>query len=458
MGLVSGACFAAWGHDVVCIDRDPAKLNSLRQGRAPFFEPRLGELLKETISSGKITFADNLSACVNGAALIFVAVGTPPSATDGAADLAQVFAAASEIANTVEPGTVIVMKSTVPVGTGDRVQEMIAVQRGQDDVAVISNPEFLREGCAIADFMNPDRVVVGTENGQARRLMLEAYQPLVVRKVPFVFTQRRTSELIKYASNAFLAAKLAFINEMSDLCEKVGADISDLSWGMGLDGRIGPAFLTVGPGYGGSCFPKDTLALLKIGTENGVDLSLVRQTVEANLLRKSQLAGRLAALLGQEVAGKTIAVLGLSFKANTDDIRESAALTLIKDLQAMGAMVRAYDPAAMPLAEKALPNVAFCNDVYSCAAKAAAVVVMTEWVEFKQIDFAKLRKAMDGNVILDFRNIIDAQTARYCGLVVDCLGRPAGAQHDSRAETSPTSMSSADLVISTQVSHEGAKQ
>ncbi|MDE2383174.1 MAG: UDP-glucose/GDP-mannose dehydrogenase family protein [Alphaproteobacteria bacterium] len=447
VGLVSGVCFAAWGHDVVCVDKDASKLALLRQAKAPFFEPGLAELIKETAAAGNISFASSLSACISGASLVFVAVGTPPSQVDGAADLSQVFAAAAEIANTADAGTVVVMKSTVPVGTGDKVQELIATIRGQDDVAVISNPEFLREGCAIADFMGPDRVVVGTENTQARRLMLEAYKPLVARKVPFVFTQRRTSELIKYASNAFLAAKITFINEMSDLCEKVGADISDLALGMGLDGRIGPSFLNVGPGYGGSCFPKDTLALLKVASEAGVKLSLVKESVAANQNRKSQLAGRLAALLGNEMAGKTIAVLGLSFKANTDDIRESPALTMIADLQAMGAKVRAHDPAAMPLAQKALEDVVFCADPYACAEGAAAMVVVTEWPEFKQLDFARLRAVMRGNVILDLRNLIDAQKARYHGFVVGCLGRPAGLRQENGADAAPSSTAGVEVNV-----------
>ncbi len=437
VGLVSGVCFATWGHEVVCVERDADKLGLLRQARAPFYEPGLNDLIKDAVASEKISFASSLRGNVTGAALIFVAVGTPPSAVDGAADLAQILTAAEEIANVAEAGTVVVMKSTVPVGTGDRVQELIRSIRGRDDVAVISNPEFLREGCAISDFMNPDRVVIGTENLEARRMMLEAYRPLVERKVPMVFTQRRTSELIKYSSNAFLATKIAFINEMSDLCEKVGADISDLSLGMGLDHRIGPAFLNVGPGYGGSCFPKDTLALLKVAAENGVTLGLVKETVIANQFRKSHLASRVAALLGQEMAGKTVGVLGLSFKANTDDIRESPALDMIEDLLAMGARVRAYDPAAMALVAKAIPDVALCGDAYGCAEGADAVVVVTEWAEFKQIDLARLRKVMHGNVLLDLRNLIDFEAAQHSGFAVTSLGRSNGLVDDSKMESSP---------------------
>lgn len=422
VGLVSGVCFAAWGHDVTCVDQDTAKIDLLRVGSAPFYEPRLQDLLKETALAGKITFASSLVDSTKEASLVFVAVGTPPSVIDGAADLSQVFAAAEEIANTAKSGTVIVLKSTVPVGTCDRVQLLVANIRGQDDVSVISNPEFLREGSAVADFMNPNRVVVGTENPEARRLMLEAYQPLIDRNVPFVFTQRRTSELIKYASNAFLATKIAFINEMSNLCEKVGADIADVSLGMGLDGRIGPAFLNVGPGYGGSCFPKDTLALLKVAREHDVELGLVKETVTANTTRKVQMANRMASMLGNEVAGKTIAVLGLSFKANTDDIRESPALALIEGLKAMGAKVQAYDPAAILQAKKVLADVEFYSDVYSCAKGAEGLVVATEWEEFKHLDFAKLRKVMIGNALLDLRNIVDAASAIIEGFIVDRLG------------------------------------
>lgn len=423
VGLVSGVCFAAWGHDVICVDQDKAKIALLSAGTATFYEPSLQEVLKETLDSGRITFASSLRACIGDASLVFVAVGTPPSVTDGSADLSQVYTAAEEIADTAKSGTVIVMKSTVPVGTADRLQRLIADIRKQDDVVVISNPEFLREGSAIADFMNPDRVVIGTENTHAQRLMLEAYQPLVTREVPIIFTQRQTSELIKYASNAFLAIKIVFINELSNLCEKVGADITDLSLGMGLDGRIGSAFLSVGPGYGGSCFPKDTLALLDVAAEHDVELSLVRETVNANQIRKAQMANRMMSMLGHEMAGKTVAVLGLSFKANTDDIRESPALTLIEGLKARGANVRAYDPAAILNAEKVLLDVKFCNDIYTCATGAAGLVVVTEWEEFKRLDFVKLRKVMAGNALLDLRNIIDAKSATHAGFIVDRLGR-----------------------------------
>lgn len=422
VGLVSGVCFASWGHDVTCVDQNISKVGLLRSGTAPFYEPALQDLLKKTIEARQIKFSSSLGDCIGDASLVFVAVGTPPSVIDGTADLSQVFAAAEEIANTAKSGTVIVLKSTVPVGTGDRVEQIIANIRGQDDVAVISNPEFLREGSAIADFMNPDRVVVGTENTDIRRLMLEVYQPLIDRKVPFVFTQRRTSELIKYSSNAFLAAKIAFINEMSNLCEQVGADIADLSLGMGLDGRIGSAFLNVGPGYGGSCFPKDTLALLKVAAEHNVELSLVKETVRANQIRKLQMVNRMASMLGHDLAGKTIAVLGLSFKANTDDVRESPALAIIEGLKALGARVRAYDPVAISQAEKVLSDVAFCSDTYSCANGAEGLVIVTEWDEFKQLDFARLRRVMVGNALLDLRNIVNVASAKHNGFVVGRLG------------------------------------
>ena len=423
VGLVTGVCFAAWGHDVTCVDQDSTKIALLRQGIAPFYEPDLQVLLKETAETRKIKFSTSLIGSMADAVVVFVAVGTPPSVVDGAADVSQVLAAASEIANSAQSGTVIVLKSTVPVGTGDRVQQLVAKIRNRDDVAVISNPEFLREGSAIADFMNPDRVVIGTEMPDARRLMLEAYQPLVERKVPFVFTQRRTSELIKYASNAFLATKIAFTNEISNLCEKVGADISDLTLGMGLDARIGSAFLNVGPGYGGSCFPKDTLALLKVATEHEVELQLVKQTVAANGMRKAQLASRMASMLHDDLLGKKIAVLGLSFKANTDDVRESPALALIEGLKAMGAEVQAYDPAAISQAKKILSDVTFCDDIYACASGTVGLIIATEWEEFKHLDFVKLRKVMNGDALLDLRNVINDAAAGHHGFKVKRLGR-----------------------------------
>lgn len=422
VGLVSGVCLAAQGHNVVCVDVDRQKIDLLRRGVATMYEPGLPELLTSVINDGMIEFTYDLPNALNGAAVVFVAVGTPPSSRDGGADLTFVFKAVEEIARHAEPGTVVAVKSTVPVGTGDRVEEIISKIRGKDDVAVISNPEFLREGVAIADFMTPDRIVVGTENQAAKHAMLAVYGKLIEKNVPLVFTRRRTSELIKYASNAFLATKIAFINEMADLCEAVGADIQDLSIGMGLDHRIGAQFLKVGPGYGGSCFPKDTLALTKLASDHKINLHLVETTVVSNQARKHSMAHRLAGLLDDDLAGKTIAVLGLSFKANTDDVRESPALALIVGLRKMNANVRAFDPVSMENASHQLEGITFCKNAYDCAEGADAVVIATEWDEFKNLDFARLKDQAKGNVIFDLRNVINTRLAAQMGFRVSLLG------------------------------------
>lgn len=422
VGLVSGVCFADQGHNVICVDVDQQKIDLLKRGISPIFEPGLPELLASVISDGNIEFTQSLPQALESAAVVFIAVGTPPSPNDGAADLSHVFRAAEEIAMNAKQGTIVVVKSTVPVGTGDRVEELFSNIRGKDDIAVVSNPEFLREGAAISDFMTPDRVVVGTENQAAKRTMLEVYRKLVDKNVPLIFTRRRTSELIKYASNAFLATKITFINEMADLCESVDADINDLSLGMGLDHRIGAQFLKVGPGYGGSCFPKDTLALIKLAAEHRTNLRLVETTVSSNLARKQSMAHRLAGLFDTDMAGKTVAVLGLSFKANTDDTRESPALALIAGLQKMETKIRAYDPVAMENASDQLEGVKLCINPYQCALGAHAIVIATEWEEFKNLDFAKLRLQATGDVILDLRNIINVKQAAQNGFRVSRLG------------------------------------
>jgi UDPglucose 6-dehydrogenase len=435
VGLVTGICLANWGHEVICIDSDPVKIGQLTSGKVPFFEPGLQDLLASARQAGRIAFSNDLSAGLCGRKLVFVAVGTPHSVVDGGADLSFVFAAAQEIARLAQPGMIIAMKSTVPVGTGDRVEELIARVRGRGDVTVISNPEFLREGSAVADFDKPDRVVIGTESSEAKRVMLDVYRPLVAKKVPVLFTERRTSELIKYASNAFLATKIAFINEMSDLCERIGAEITDLSLGIGLDQRIGPSFLSVGPGYGGSCFPKDTLALARTARENEVRLGLVNETINSNNARKEKMAARVIRAMDHEVAGKIIAILGLSFKANTDDMRESPALPLVESLQSMGARIRAYDPAAMVQAARLLKDVEFSGDAYECVQGAHGLVVVTEWPEFKRMDLSKLRAAMTGSVLVDLRNIVNAEAARRSGFTVTRLGQAEGRTSQSAFET-----------------------
>ena len=423
VGLVCGVCFAAQGHNVVCVDVDRQKIDLLRHGVPTIYEPGLPELLTSVIKDGKIEFTSDLPDALHGAAVVFVAVGTPPSSTDSGADLSYVFKAVEDIARHAEPGIVVAVKSTVPVGTGDCVEEIISRIRGKYDLAVISNPEFLREGVAIADFMSPDRIVIGTENHAAKPTMLSVYRTLIEKNVPLVFTRRRTSELIKYASNAFLATKISFINEMADLCEAVGADIQDLSVGMGLDHRIGAQFLKVGPGYGGSCFPKDTLTLMKLASDHKVSLNLVETTVVSNQVRKHGMAQRLAGLLGDDLSGKTFAVLGLSFKANTDDVRESPALALILGLRKMNANVRAFDPVSMENASRQLDGVTFCRDEYDCAEGADAVVIATEWDEFKNLDFARLKYQAKGNVIFDLRNVINTGLAEEMGFRVFLLGK-----------------------------------
>lgn len=422
VGLVSGVCLAAHGHHVVCVDVNLQKIELLQRGIATIYEPGLPELLSLVIKNKKIEFTDDLPIALIGTAVVFIAVGTPPSIRDGSADLTYVLKAAEEIAHHAEQGTVVAVKSTVPVGTGDRLEELIFKIRAKDDVAVISNPEFLREGVAIADFMKPDRIVIGTENQAAKHAMLAVYATMIEKNVPLLFTRRRTSELIKYASNAFLATKVAFINELADLCESVDADIQDLSIGMGLDHRIGAQFLKVGPGYGGSCFPKDTLALTKLASDHEISLRLVETTVLSNRERKQNMVHRLRDLLDDDLTGKTVAILGLSFKANTDDVRESPAIVLAANLRKMNVKVRAFDPVSMENAAHQLQGVTFCKNAYECAQGAEAIVIATEWDEFKNLDLARLKKQASGNLIFDLRNIIDVRQAVRMGFRVSQLG------------------------------------
>ena len=423
VGLVSGACFADFGHIVTCVDRDEAKIAALQGGKMPIYEPGLSNLVQTNVGEERLTFSTDLASAVDGAEAVFIAVGTPPRSGDGQADLRFVYAAAKEIAVAMKGFIVVVNKSTVPVGTGDEVERIIHGVSPGADFAVVSNPEFLREGSAIYDFKHPDRIVVGTGDPRAAALMHEAYRPLYLNAAPFLFTTRRTAELIKYAANGFLATKVAFINEMADLCEKAGADVQDVARGMGLDNRIGAKFLHAGPGFGGSCFPKDTLALAQTARELGAPTTIIEAVTEANRARKHRMAQRIVAACGGSVAGKTVAVLGLAFKQNTDDIREAAAIDIIVALQAAGAKIRAYDPQAMEQARQVLSDVYFCQNAYLCAEGASALVIVTEWDAFRALDLARIRDALDRPVIIDLRNIYSPSDMRRRGFSYYSVGR-----------------------------------
>ena len=422
VGLVSGACFADFGHDVVCIDKDKAKIDGLHAGKMPIWEPGLEALVKANVEHGRLQFTTDLEAGVKGAEAVFIAVGTPARRGDGHADLTFVFDAVRELARHIAPGTVVVTKSTVPVGTGDRI-EAILKEEGVTGVAVASNPEFLREGAAIADFKHPDRIVVGAADEHARDVLKEIYRPLFLNRAPILMTGRRTAELTKYAANAFLAVKISFINEIATLCEAVDADVQDVARGIGLDNRIGPKFLHAGPGYGGSCFPKDTLALLQTAEAAGVDQRIVRTTVAVNDDRKAAMAARVADALGGKLEGKKIAVLGLAFKPNTDDMRDAPSIPLIEGLQKGGARVAAYDPVAAEQAGKILSGVEFAVDAYAAAKDADALVIVTEWDEFRALDLARLAGAMNGTALVDLRNVYDRAEAERAGLSYRGIGR-----------------------------------
>ncbi len=414
VGLVSGACFADFGHRVTCVDKDAKKIASLSKGEMPIYEPGLPDLVARNAAQGRLSFSTDLKSAVGDADAIFIAVGTPSRRGDGHADLTYVYDAAREIAKALTHFTVIVTKSTVPVGTGDEVERIIRETRGDAQFAVVSNPEFLREGAAIRDFKHPDRIVVGTDDARAREVMEEIYRPLYINASPIMVTGRRTAELIKYAANAFLATKITFINEMADLAEKVGADVQEIARGIGLDNRIGSKFLHAGPGYGGSCFPKDTLALIKTGQDHEAPIRIIETVAAVNDARKRAMARKVSAALGGNLRGKTIAVLGLTFKPNTDDMREAPSIPLITALQDMGAKVRAYDPVGMEQAKSELKNVTYCADPYSCAERADALVIVTEWEQFRALDFRKLAETMAQKVVVDLRNIYGAdELARY---------------------------------------------
>ena len=422
VGLVSGACLSEFGHEVACIDNDGGKIEALEAGRIPIFEPGLEEVVAANVKAGRLSFSKDLKSAVAGADAVFIAVGTPSRRGDGHADLSYVFAACEEIARGLDGYTVIVTKSTVPVGTGRKVEEIIRKARPDAEFDVASNPEFLREGSAIEDFRRPDRIVVGTDSNRARTVMTEVYRPLYLNETPILFTARETAELIKYASNAFLATKITFINEMADICEKVGADVQDVARGIGLDGRIGSKFLHAGPGFGGSCFPKDTLALLKTSQQVGAPTAIVEAVVNVNEARKAQMAEKIGQALG-DPKGKTIAVLGLTFKPNTDDMRDAPSLAIVPALQKKGAIVRAYDPEGAHEAKNLL-DIDLCRDAYEAIDGADAVVIITEWNEFRALDLERVRSLLKTPLMIDLRNIYRPQQMAEAGFRYISVGRP----------------------------------
>jgi len=423
VGLVSGACFSDFGHDVVCVDKDAAKIEALQGGRMPIYEPGLDQLVATNVAAGRLTFTTDLATAVADADAIFIAVGTPSRRGDGHADLTYVFEATKEIAAAVTGPTVVVTKSTVPVGTGDRVEEILREERPDIDIAVVSNPEFLREGAAIGDFKRPDRIVIGSDDLHAREVMREVYRPLYLNESPLLFVGRRTSELIKYAANAFLATKITFINEIADLCEAVGANVQDVSRGIGLDNRIGAKFLHAGPGYGGSCFPKDTLALLKTAEDHESPVHIVEAVVKVNDSRKRAMGRKVLHALGDEPRGKTVAVLGLTFKPNTDDMRDAPSLAVVQSLQDAGVTVRAFDPEGMEAAKAMMPDVIFCKDAYEAATGADAVTIVTEWDTFRALDLRRLASVMTAPVMVDLRNVYRPDDVRKLGFAYSSVGR-----------------------------------
>ncbi|HEU0061347.1 MAG TPA: UDP-glucose/GDP-mannose dehydrogenase family protein [Hyphomicrobiaceae bacterium] len=424
VGLVSGACLADFGHSLTCVDSDSDKIAALKRGEIPIFEPGLADLVARNVREGRLAFTTDLTAPVKTAEAIFIAVGTPSRRGDGHADLTYVFQAASEIAAALDGYKVIATKSTVPVGTGDEVARIIAEARPNLPFSVVSNPEFLREGAAIADFKRPDRIVIGAEDERARKMMRDVYRPLYLNQAPMVFTDRRTAELIKYAANAFLATKITFINEIADLCERAGADVQDVARGIGLDNRIGPKFLNAGPGFGGSCFPKDTLALMKTGHDFGVPSRIVETVIAVNDQRKRAMARKVIEICGGNVRGRTIAILGLTFKPNTDDMRDAPSIAVITALQDAGAKVRAYDPAGMKQAKGLLDNVEYSGDPYACAEGADALVICTEWDEFRALDVDRVRAKLKSPILIDLRNIYRPEEMARQAFTYVSVGRP----------------------------------
>ncbi len=423
VGLVSGACFADFGHDVVCVDKDESKIAALLDGRIPIFEPGLDHLVASNVAAGRLSFTTDVAGAVAGADAVFIAVGTPSRRGDGHADLSYVHAAAEEIAGAITGFTVVVDKSTVPVGTGDEVERIIRQTNPQADFAVISNPEFLREGAAIDDFKRPDRIVIGGSDPRALEVMRQIYRPLVIGRSPLIEMSRRGAELTKYAGNAFLATKITFINEIADLCEKVGADVQDVARGIGLDNRIGAKFLHAGPGYGGSCFPKDTLALLKTAQDYEAPQRIVEAVVAVNDQRKRAMGRKVIQACGGEVRGKTIAVLGLTFKPNTDDMRDSPAIAVVQTLQDAGATVRAYDPEGMEQARKVLADVQYCANAYEAMEDADALVIVTEWDAFRALDLRRVKALLKTPTLIDLRNIYPRDMVEEAGFTYTGVGR-----------------------------------
>ncbi len=423
VGLVSGACFSEFGVNVTCVDKDAAKIERLCHGEMPIYEPGLETLVMSNVKAKRLRFSTDLRSAVHDAEAVFIAVGTPSRRGDGHADLSYVFAAAREIAEVLNGYTVVVTKSTVPVGTGDKVERIIREARPDADFDVVSNPEFLREGSAINDFMRPDRVVIGTDSERAREVMRQLYRVLYLIETPIVFTSRTTSEMIKYAANAFLAVKISYINEIADLCEKVGADVHDVARGIGLDGRIGRKFLHAGPGYGGSCFPKDTWALVRTAQDAGSPVRIVETVVDINEKRKSRMAQKIVAACGGSVAGKTIAILGLTFKPNTDDMRDAPSLEIIPALRKAGARVRAFDPEGMAEAKALLDGIEWCDDAYRTMSGADAVAILTEWNEFRALDLDRVKSLLKTPVMVDLRNIYNPEEMAAAGFTYVCVGR-----------------------------------
>ncbi|MEN3350039.1 MAG: UDPglucose 6-dehydrogenase [Bradyrhizobium sp.] len=424
VGLVSGACFADFGHHVICVDRDAGKIAALHRGEIPIFEPGLDGLVAANVKAKRLEFTTDLAPAVAEADAVFIAVGTPSRRGDGHADLTYVYGAAREIAAALKGFTVVVTKSTVPVGTGDEVERLIREANPQADVVVASNPEFLREGAAIRDFKFPDRIVVGTSDERGRKALGDIYRPLSLNQAPLMFTARRTAELIKYAANAFLATKITFINEIADLSERVGADVQEVARGIGLDNRIGSKFLHAGPGFGGSCFPKDTRALVKIAQDHDVQLRIVEAVLSVNDNRKRAMARKVASLSGGSLRGKTVAVLGLTFKPDTDDMREAPSIPIVTGLLDMGARVRAHDPVGMEQARKELPEIEYCDDPYDCVRGADAMVVVTEWVQYRTLDLKRLKAELKQPVVIDLRNIYRPEDMAAHGFAYDSVGRP----------------------------------
>ena len=425
VGLVSGACFADFGHDVTCVDKDAGKIEALHAGRMPIYEPGLDQLVASNVAAGRLTFTTDLAEGVAGADAVFIAVGTPSRRGDGHADLSYVFAATEEVARAATGPLVVVTKSTVPVGTGDRVEAILTETRPDIEFAVVSNPEFLREGAAISDFKRPDRIVIGTDDARARTVMHEIYRPLYIGESPILYTGRRTAELTKYAANAFLATKITFINEIADLCEAVGADVKDVSRGIGLDNRIGRKFLHAGPGYGGSCFPKDTLALLKTAEDYESPVRIVEAVVKVNDARKRAMGRKVVAALGgsDDARGKTVALLGLTFKPNTDDMRDAPSLAIVQSLLDCGITVRAYDPEGMDAARAMMPDVVYCEDAYEAATGADAVAIVTEWDAFRALDLKRLAGVLSAPRLVDLRNVYDREEAERAGFSYSAIGR-----------------------------------